>query len=206
MRPAKAACSSESGAGTPRPGGTGTAATTRYPQGRPVTERQGDKTELIEKVIKITRVAKVVKGGRRFSFSALVVVGNGHGRVGVALGKANEVTEAIRKGIDRATKSMKPVVLYENRTIPHQAWGRFGSSKVFVLPGAPGRGIIASGAARAIMECAGISDISVKTVGSRNYHNVIKATLEALHNMRTYDDIAARRGVSVERLTEHLAG
>ena len=127
-----------------------------------MTERTGDRPELIEKVIKISRVAKVVKGGRRFSFSALVIVGNGQGRVGFSLGKANEVTEAIRKGIEKATKSMKHVVS-EGRTIPHPVIGRFGSSRVIMKPAEAGRGIIASGPVRAVMEAAGIADVSAKT-------------------------------------------
>lgn len=170
-----------------------------------MTERNGEKSELIEKVIKITRVAKVVKGGRRFSFSALVVVGNGKGRVGFALGKANEVTEAIRKGIEKATKAMKPVVI-EGRTIPHQILGRFGASKVIMKPCEPGRGIIASGPVRAIMEAAGIHDISVKTLGSNNPHNVLKSALHALYELKSFEEIAERRGVPVERLRQQAAG
>lgn len=168
-----------------------------------MTERQGDKTELIEKVIKITRVAKVVKGGRRFSFSALVVVGNGHGRVGVALGKANEVTEAIRKGIEKATKSMKPVSI-EGRTIPHEIIGRFGATRVVMRPCEPGRGIVASAVTRAVMDAAGIQDISAKTLGSRNPHNVLKATVGALYNLKSFEEIATRRGVSAERMREAM--
>jgi small subunit ribosomal protein S5 len=164
-----------------------------------VTEREGEKSELIEKVIKINRVAKVVKGGRRFSFSALVVVGNGQGRVGFSLGKANEVTEAIRKGIERATKNMKPVVI-EGRTIPHESVGRFGSSRLVMKPCEPGRGIIASGPVRAVMEAAGIADISVKNLGSNNPHNVLKASLHALYGLKSFEEIAERRGVPVERL------
>jgi len=169
-----------------------------------VTERQGEKSELIEKVIKVTRVAKVVKGGRRFSFSALVVVGDGRSRVGYGLGKANEVTEAIRKGIERATKNMKPVVIVDNRTIPHQVQGRYGAAKLNIKPGAPGNGVIAAGAVRAVMEAAGIHDISVKSLGSQNPHNTIKATLDALYSLKSHEEIAQRRGVPVERLTEHL--
>lgn len=166
-----------------------------------MTERTGERggSDLIEKVIKISRVAKVVKGGRRFSFSALVVVGDGKGRVGYALGKANEVTEAIRKGIERASKTMKPVKT-EGRSIPHEAWGRFGSAKVFMKPGGAGFGIIASGTVRAVVEAAGIHDISVKCLGSHNPHNVVKATLNALYDLRSFEEVAARRGVPVERL------
>ena len=171
-----------------------------------MSERSGGDrggSDYIEKVLKITRVAKVVKGGRRFSFSALVIVGNGQARVGYGMGKANEVTEAIRKGIERATKNMKSVVI-EGRTVPYASVGRFGASRVVVKPCEPGRGIIASGAARAIMEAAGIQDISVKALGSHNPHNVVKATLNALYEMRSHENIAARRGVPVERLRSAL--
>ncbi|MCZ6558897.1 MAG: 30S ribosomal protein S5 [SAR324 cluster bacterium] len=164
-----------------------------------MTERAGERPELIEKVIKVTRVAKVVKGGRRFSFSALVVVGDGRSRVGYGLGKANEVTEAIRKGIEKATKNMKPVAI-EGRTIAHRIDGYFGASRVVIKPCPPGSGIIASGTVRAIMEACGIHDISVKSLGSQNPHNLIKATLNTLYRIRTFEDIAARRGVPVERL------
>ncbi len=146
-----------------------------------------------------------MKGGRRFSFSALVVVGDGQGRVGFGLGKANEVTEAIRKGIEQATKSMKPVVI-EGRTIPHAVVGTFGASRVVMKPGEAGRGIIASGPVRAIMEAAGISDISAKTLGSNNPHNVLKAALHALYSLKSFEEIAERRGVPVERLREAQAG
>lgn len=170
-----------------------------------MTEREAEKSDLIEKVIKINRVAKVVKGGRRFSFSALVVVGNGKGRVGFSLGKANEVTEAIRKGIEGATKTMKPVVI-EGRTIPHHTIGLFGASRVVMKPCEPGRGIIASGPVRAIMEAAGVHDISAKTLGSNNPHNVIKATLYALYELKSFEEIAERRGIPVERLRDAMAG
>ena len=170
-----------------------------------MTERGLEKSDLIEKVIKISRVAKVVKGGRRFSFSALVVVGNGQSRVGFALGKANEVTEAIRKGIERATKNMKPVVT-EGRTIPYTSLGRFGASRVVMNPCEPGRGIIASGPVRAVMEAVGIADISVKTLGSNNSHNVVKATLHALYELKSFEEIAERRGVPVEHLRPRKAG
>lgn len=170
-----------------------------------MTERSGEKSELIEKVIKVSRVAKVVKGGRRFSFSALVVVGNGKGRVGYGLGKANEVTEAIRKGIEKATKNMKPVAV-AGRTIVHPVLARFGAAKMQLKPCPPGSGIIASGAVRAIAEACGIQDISAKSLGSHNPHNVIKATLNALYQLRSHEEIAKRRGVTVEHLGGAVAG
>lgn len=170
-----------------------------------MTERTGDRPDLVEKVIKISRVAKVVKGGRRFSFSALVIVGNGQGRVGFALGKANEVTEAIRKGIEKASKSMKQVVS-DARTIPHPIIGRFGSSRVIMKPAVSGRGIVASGPVRAVMEAAGIADVSAKTLGSNNPHNVLKAALRALFELKSFDEIAERRGVPVERLRAQSRG
>lgn len=164
-----------------------------------MTERAGERTELIEKVIKVTRVAKVVKGGRRFSFSALVVVGDGKSRVGYGMGKANEVTEAIRKGIEKATKAMKPVAI-EGRTIAHRVDAHFGAARVVMKPCPPGSGIIASGTVRAIVEACGIQDISVKSLGSQNPHNLIKAALNGLYYLRTYEEIAERRGIPVERL------
>ncbi len=170
-----------------------------------MTERTGEKSELIEKVIKVSRVAKVVKGGRRFSFSALVVVGDGRGRVGYAMGKANEVTEAIRKGIERATRALKPVDI-AGRTIVHVVYGKFGAANVIMKPCPPGSGIIAAGCVRAIMEACGIQDISVKSLGSQNPHNLIKATLDALHQLRSHEEIADRRGVPVERLRGAQAG
>lgn len=169
-----------------------------------MAERSGEKSELIEKVIKVTRVAKVVKGGRRFSFSALVVVGDGNRRAGYGLGKANEVTEAIRKGIERATKNMKPVHI-QGRTIVHSQISTYGAAKIFMKPCPPGSGIMACGAARAIMEACGIQDISVKSLGSQNPHNVIKATLAGLYQQRSHAEIAERRGVAEEHLPKPLA-
>ena len=170
-----------------------------------MTEQQSDRPELIEKVIKVTRVAKVVKGGRRFSFSALVVVGDGKGRVGYGLGKANEVTEAIRKGVERATKNMKRVVI-EGRTIAHPVLVSYGASKLQLNPCPPGSGIIASGSVRAICEAVGIQDISAKSLGSQNPHNVIKATLNGLYKMKSFAEIAERRGMSEEQLRNQIAG
>lgn len=155
--------------------------------------------DLKERVVAIKRVAKVVKGGRRFSFSAIVVVGNGDGVVGYGLGKANEVTDAITKGIDDAKKNLIKVPLRKG-TVPHEAIGKFGGGIVLVKPAAPGTGVIAGGAMRAVLESAGFTDVLSKSKGSSNPHNVVKATFDALSRMRDAYSVAQQRGVELEKV------
>ncbi len=158
-----------------------------------IAEIDGEKPELTEKVVFINRCAKVVKGGRRFSFSALVVAGDKQGKVGYGFGKANEVAECIRKASESAKKSLEKVSLRDS-TIPHPVIGEFDGGRVMLRPASPGTGIIAGGGVRAVVEAAGIKDILAKSLGSQNHGNVVKATLAALKSLRTRDEIYALRG------------
>lgn len=167
-------------------------------------DRGGPGSELIDRVVSINRVAKVVKGGRRFSFSALVVVGDGRGNVGAALGKAGEVPEAIRKGKEQAIKSMFRVPVI-GTTIPHETTGHHGAGMVLLRPASAGTGVIAGGAVRAIVEAAGIHNILTKCIGSSNPHNVVHATVKALQALSGIEEVANRRGISVETLQRRHA-
>ena len=156
--------------------------------------------EFIEKIVHINRTAKVVKGGRRFSFSAIVVVGDGKGKVGCGLGKANQVPEAIRKGVEQARKDMKSVSITD-MSIPHEVSGRFGAGNVMLKPAVEGTGVIAGGAVRAVLEAVGVHNILTKCIGSHNPHNLVKATLDGLRRLRTPQQIALSRGKSVEEIS-----
>ena len=156
--------------------------------------------EFIEKVVFINRTAKVVKGGRRFSFSAICVVGDGNGKVGQGLGKANQVPEAIRKGIENARKDMQKVSITDI-SIPHEIDGKFGAGKVMLKPASAGTGVIAGGAVRAVLEAVGVHNILTKCLGSHNPHNLVKATIDGLRRLRTAEQIAELRNKTVEEIT-----
>ncbi|HIT44510.1 MAG TPA: 30S ribosomal protein S5 [Candidatus Aphodovivens excrementavium] len=156
--------------------------------------------ELQERVVYINRVSKVVKGGRRFALTALVVVGDGNGRVGVGMGKSSEVPTAIKKGVEDAKKNMFTVPLTESKTLPHDVIGEFGSGRVLIRPAVPGTGVMAGGPVRAIMELAGVQDVITKSLGTSNAMNVVKAAAEGLKSMQSPEQVAERRGVSVAHI------
>jgi len=176
----------------------------------PPNQRKGDrrndrnrdsnepKSDLTEKVVFINRCAKVVKGGRRFSFSALIVTGNKAGKVGYGFGKANEVSEAIRKASDAAKKDLGTVAVFNN-TIPHEVIGEFGGGRVLLRPASPGTGVIAGGGVRAVIEAAGIKDVLAKSLGSSNHANVVKATIDALKSLRLREEIYKIRGIAFKK-------
>ena len=156
--------------------------------------------ELQERVVYINRVSKVVKGGRRFALTALVVVGDGNGRVGVGMGKSSEVPTAIKKGVEDAKKNMFTVPLTDSKTLPHDVIGEFGSGRVLIRPAVPGTGVMAGGPVRAVMELAGVQDVITKSMGTSNAKNVVKAAAEGLKNMQSPEQVAARRGISVDKI------
>lgn len=168
-------------------------------QGNSRAKATPSESELKEKLVSLNRVAKVTKGGRTFSFAAIVVVGDGNGTVGNGLGKARDVSEAIAKAVDDAKKNLVKVPLHKG-TIPHEQKGKFGAGKVLIKPAADGTGVIAGGAMRAVLEIAGVHNVLAKSQGSSNPHNVVKATIDALAKLRNPLDVARQRGISLEKL------
>ena len=162
-------------------------------------QQQMEDTGLIDKVVRINRVAKVVKGGRNFTFTALVVVGDGEGSVGYGLGKAQEVPEAIRKGMDKAKRNMKKVAIL-NGTVPFEVVGHAGSGRVLLKPASPGTGLIAGGGIRAVLEAAGVTDILTKCIGSHNTQNIVRATMAGLESLCTKEEVAKKRGLKPEEI------
>lgn len=162
-----------------------------------VEELEKNEPQLVDRLIAINRVAKVVKGGRRFRFSALVVVGDGQGTIGLGLGKAREVSEAIRKAVDKAKRDLIKVPVI-NGTIPHEVVGEMGSTKVLLIPASPGTGVIAGSTVRAVVESAGIHNVLTKIIGSSNYHNVVKATINALQSLTSPEEVSQKRGIDLK--------
>jgi small subunit ribosomal protein S5 len=163
-------------------------------------DKEEERSNLIEKVVRINRVSKTVKGGKNFSFTALVAVGDGNGQVGIGLGKAREIAEAIRKGTETARKAMVKINRFENRTLPYKVIGKYGASRVLLKPAAPGTGVIAGEAVRAVVEAAGISDILTKAIGTTNRQNLVRATMEGLSRIRSSSEVAKCRGLSIREM------